>query len=349
MLFVIWSQLEYNQLLPWYYTASNWLNREDIWKPFFGVFLSPSRGLFIFSPFAAFAIVVGILFSRFLKQSLLFWLCGLWLILQALTISTTRNWWGGYSFGPRLFTDAFPAIVMMTIVLWHKLEARLGSRERKFIMVGYLTLALPAIFIHSYQGLFNINARLWNGFPSIDEYPEYLFDWKYPQFLTTLDSFHTRRLEHYQREFDRGTVRIGTYSFGETLTLESDRVNAILIGWWTAGWTETKTPSILFMPEESDPSAHYKLGISASSYELQETTVFINGSEIGSLTFEGPPATQALTFNGALLMPESVNQIELHLPNASFPSLTDIRRLGLSFAPHRLGLASTAITITALE
>jgi hypothetical protein len=73
-----------------------------------GTLFSPNRGLFIFSPWVAVAIAAApVALGRLKPGSLPRWLL-LALIPYLLVLSKYAVWWGGGSFGPRYWTDAFP-------------------------------------------------------------------------------------------------------------------------------------------------------------------------------------------------------------------------------------------------
>lgn len=73
-----------------------------------GTLISPSRGLFIFSPILAFSLY-GIIrkgIRRELETLDLFLLAIL--ILHWIIMSSAEGWWGGHCFGPRYFSDMIP-------------------------------------------------------------------------------------------------------------------------------------------------------------------------------------------------------------------------------------------------
>ena len=53
-------------------------------------------------------------------------------------------------------------------------------------------LMAVAILFHTYQGLYNGSTVKWNESPNIDQRPEYLFDWRHPQFLASPDMLEAR-------------------------------------------------------------------------------------------------------------------------------------------------------------
>lgn len=77
-------------------------------------------------------------------------------------------------------TDVIPGLFLLTVRTWPTTIGGRGDATK----VGILAAAtIFAIYVNSYQGLFNVYTALWNGEPNIDLHPEYLFDWRYPQFL----------------------------------------------------------------------------------------------------------------------------------------------------------------------
>lgn len=80
--------------------------------------ISPSRGLLVFTPVLVFSIA-GIL--RALRSG---WMRPLSICLTVLVILHWVSislfvgiWWGGYSYGPRLFSDMLPILVLFLIPL----------------------------------------------------------------------------------------------------------------------------------------------------------------------------------------------------------------------------------------
>jgi hypothetical protein len=70
-----------------------------------------------------------------------------------------------------------------------------------------------AVYVHSWQGLFNPYTARWNMQPGIGDHPEYLFDWRYPQFLHNKERHEARiqrdnaSLGYLQLDFDPSWVR----------------------------------------------------------------------------------------------------------------------------------------------
>ncbi|MEW5721113.1 MAG: hypothetical protein AB1817_20980, partial [Chloroflexota bacterium] len=86
-----------------------------------GLFLSPSRGLFVFSPFLVLAIYGAWLARR--EAARLFYFCAAIIcVLSAYILSMFQNWDGGWSYGPRLLVDALPYLALLLIPVLPRLR-----------------------------------------------------------------------------------------------------------------------------------------------------------------------------------------------------------------------------------
>lgn len=193
--FVGFSFYEFGQPLPDYYLPQR-LSGEHFVDAIYGNLLSPSRGILVFSPFLLIPLVYfrNVYNSIKNEKSLLILLS--WPILHLILISRFPHWWAGWSYGPRLMTDVLPGIFLLIVITASRLN---------FIKPSTLALVIAlsafSIYINTFQGLFNYYTRLWNAEPNIDEYPEYLFDWRFPQFLHN-KSRHEERLIEFNRRKD---------------------------------------------------------------------------------------------------------------------------------------------------
>ena len=198
--FIFFSLYQYNQVLPPYYDQSLHPTK-TFWTALFGILLSPARGLFIYSPYLMVTFGGLYFFGKKLFRSHLTWMASCWLVLVLITISLWPTWWGGHSFGPRLLTDVFPACMLLTIFVWDELlkTTFLSNIQKRVVIIIFLCLASISILIHTYQGLYNPAIVMWNVSPDIDQYPEYLFDWRYPQFMASTKLLEERNLDHQQK------------------------------------------------------------------------------------------------------------------------------------------------------
>jgi hypothetical protein len=214
--------LEYGQPFQEYYSVVRvGIYSFDLPTVLYGLFLSPSRGLLVFSPFLTLVAAAALCCFQGIRRSPLFWLALAWFGLHTAMVSRSTRWWGGHSFGPRVLTEVLPALIVLTILLWRNLTGGSNQRLRYAVAAAYLILGLAAVFINSYQGLYNVSTQRWNGFqfaPNIDRHPRYLLDWQNPQFLATSNSLCDRNQEHLLRELRAGAFDLDQLRIGEEIT-----------------------------------------------------------------------------------------------------------------------------------
>lgn len=321
-LFVAFSLHEFGQFLPNYYNA-NRLGDGDVQEALVGNLVSPARGLLIYSPFI---LVVWICYGYSEKEwklnsSLL--LIGLvWPLFHLAAISSYQQWWAGGSYGARLMTDVMPGLFLLTLYTWPT------TGKTAFQKVGIMTLALSSVFailVNSGQGLFNRYTFLWNSEPSIDQYPEYLFDWSYPQFIAN-ESGHNRRIA---RHFP-----------GLEISFSSS--NAEFDGWSPPEvghrWTSEKKSSITFSLNHPRADFWGHLYIDASTNGDQRIKIFLNGHKIYSGYFSDLHYSnwdRYLRFSPSFLNEEK-NSLVFNLPDARPPGNGDVRLLAIDFKGLKL-------------
>ena len=192
LLFLGWSQWTFGSWLPAYFSS----NRLAIDRGFtflsavYGNLFSPSRGIFVFSPFLLLGLFgVGLAWRKLTHRPFIL-LSLFWFISSILLIARSTNWWGGFSFGPRILVENLPALVLLLILAWQEIFAEHSSTLKRWSVVFFLLTGGIGIWIHAYQGLYNPVPKYWNGIvrplPSAHEkgWGE-LFDWRYTQFLAT--------------------------------------------------------------------------------------------------------------------------------------------------------------------
>jgi hypothetical protein len=89
-------------------------------------------------------------------------------------------------------TDVFPALVMLTAFTWSGIRQSLAPKKQQRLMAGFLLLLAIAVILHTGQGLYNRYTQKWNAVPNIDIYPHYLWEWRYPLFLTGAAAYRER-------------------------------------------------------------------------------------------------------------------------------------------------------------
>jgi hypothetical protein len=150
---------------------------------FAGLLFSPSRGWLVFTPWILFAVWGAILAVR------TSWLRPLPACLGAIVVlhlvllcNYSQLWWGGHSYGPRLFTDVMPFVSFFLIPLFREWHNR---RPGVPILMFAVALAL-SVFVHS-RGATSAAVWQWNVEPAnVDFDHKRLWNWRDPQFLRGL-------------------------------------------------------------------------------------------------------------------------------------------------------------------
>ena len=187
--FVLYSWLNFGQLLPNYYRASR-LQFGFFWEALAGNLVSPARGVLVYVPALLFVAFMLARYWRLAAYQRLAWLSLGAITGHLLIVSSFNHWWGGHSFGPRFTTGLVPWFVLLGIL---GTSAMLRWREEKSAtsrLVGWraqlacgILLLLLSAFINT-RGATSHATWLWNMRPlEIDQHPERLWDWRQPQFL----------------------------------------------------------------------------------------------------------------------------------------------------------------------
>jgi hypothetical protein len=202
LLFIGFSLLVYGDLLHPYYNPLHWSRPNQEHNSFYiwmGLWFSPARGLFAFSPLLL-LLPFGALLAN-VRRNRLFIIMAVWLMLHTLLLTRNANWWGGWSFGPRLFTDILPAFAILFAVAWEPVTERLRGLTRQVLAALLALTAFAGVYIHAVQGLMNPASFVWNMGPEIDtETDFYIFNWNYPQFMATEQTNRQKLREFELRE-----------------------------------------------------------------------------------------------------------------------------------------------------
>jgi hypothetical protein len=155
VLFQLWYNSHYfdHPLRTQYLELGYWVT--PWWEGLSGVLLSPSRGLFIYSPIVLFSLVGSVYAWRRFGASLLRYV-SVGVLLTILLYSKWVMWWGGSSYGPRLLADLSPSLMLLLSPLqdlWHR---------RTAVRWIFLVAALWSIGAHAIGAFWDDNR--WNDF-----------------------------------------------------------------------------------------------------------------------------------------------------------------------------------------
>jgi len=141
-----------------------------------GLLISPSRGLFVYTP-AALLAIPGLARWREWRQPWLGYLsfgCIAYLVLYA----SFHTWWGGATYGPRFLIDVFPALALLAAPTVAALTTTTVGRAVAAV------LALLGILVQMI-GVYGGDYNEWNERPSVVDETR-AWDWRDLQILRTL-------------------------------------------------------------------------------------------------------------------------------------------------------------------
>ncbi|OHB71420.1 MAG: hypothetical protein A2W23_05955 [Planctomycetes bacterium RBG_16_43_13] len=150
-----------------------------------GVLISPSRGLFIYTPVFLFSIA-GMFFilkrrpsdnatDNFYKLRKIYIILIAFVLLQILMISSWYSWWGGGSYGPRMLTDISPAMVLLMIPALDGIRPSAIKRSALVLSISV------SIFIQIIGAFFYPKGNI-----GVDENPSLLWRWQDSQITRVL-------------------------------------------------------------------------------------------------------------------------------------------------------------------
>ncbi len=132
-----------------------------------GILISPSRGLFVYSPILMVAFVGMVMVWKNSKLALLKYLS----LAPLPTILLTAKWiawWGGGSYGPRLLADIMPLLCLFLYPPFERAQARPLLKNALACLIA-LSIGLHALRVFA--------GGDWNGHPFVDWHPERLWSW----------------------------------------------------------------------------------------------------------------------------------------------------------------------------
>lgn len=307
--FILFSLHEFGQALPDYYLPQR-LNGERFYEALYGNVFSPARGLLIYSPFLAFSWLCIKYSEKTWKISKAWLAIGIgWPVAHLIFISRFPHWWGGHSYGSRLMVDALPGLFLLTLYTWPRnIRAVIGKMPVWLLILS----CLFSMAANTIQGLFNKYTVEWNGSPNVDEHPEYLFDWNYPQFLANKEGHRSRLMNYVSNNL--AAVRPGE-------VVEHDSGAVIYLDWARSGDVHRlksgESAYIIFNVDEPRCfSGNLRLNTEAG--ESHGFVAYLNGSEIYSSATDFTGGVLEVAFNKDLIR-FGANTLAFHISNKNIP------------------------------
>ena len=113
-----------------------------------GLLVSPSRGLFVFTPLFLFSFAAMIATLRHPARDPLLTAMGIGILATLLLYAKWYSWWGGTSFGYRLLTELVPLLTIFLAIGWERFFA---VRRFLYPLLGIATvLSLYAHFLGAF-------------------------------------------------------------------------------------------------------------------------------------------------------------------------------------------------------
>ena len=282
-LLILMSRLTYGTWMPDYYIGARLAQTDRFGTALMAHLVSPSRGLLIYAPAAALAVVATLAWPWRVLRIPIAALAFVWVCLHLVLVSRFAYWWGGYSYGSRLMVDALPGVFVVACAA----AAAVLDSARHWRVLGLLAL-IPAstfgIWINSVQGLFNPATMTWNVSPDIDRFPGYAFDWHVPQFLST-----GARLQHRLQRHDRwlrAPLEPGVDYTAVSTRLEFSGWSAVEQYGSAVKRSTGRTPSVRFLVREDTLRGTDRLMLTFSIGAERPVTgqVWFNGEPLADLT-----------------------------------------------------------------
>jgi hypothetical protein len=139
-----------------------------------GTLMSPNRGLLVFSPWIAVALVTLVVptVRRRLSADSLIYVMIVSLIPYLLILSKYSVWWGGHCFGPRYWTDVIPLFAVLFAFGLDWMLARSRVLLAISAMAVIFSIAVQLIGAFCYPSSWNLEPR------NVDLSHERLWDWR---------------------------------------------------------------------------------------------------------------------------------------------------------------------------
>ncbi|MCF8131455.1 MAG: hypothetical protein K9N10_23355 [Deltaproteobacteria bacterium] len=181
--FFSYNYFLYGKFFSKYYMTDRLFVGNNFLEALLGNILSPSRGLFIFSPIIilfVFGFTKCLFSSNNLKLDILFITI---IVCHWLLISCFFPWWGGHCYGPRFFADIIPFFMYFLCIFFENVIT--FSRPKKALSFAIIIPLMAFSFYINYKGAFSRAVYEWNVMPTeIDaKNTDRLWDWNDIQFL----------------------------------------------------------------------------------------------------------------------------------------------------------------------
>ena len=333
--FVASSIFTFGEPLPPYFSPSRSMSPQS--SRLLAVLLSPGRGVLWFTP----SILVACCVPFFVRRDRTSFVASIVavgaIVLAFRTVAGFDDWWGGYSFGPRLLQFALPASALLALLLVREASLR-DWRERIAILALCGVIAGWEGFVHI-NGVTSPRGVKWNTRPvDVNLDKRFMWDWSELQFLAAFRPMQPLG----------GIAEIPKDGWVPMDSACSDRFasDGISDREPEYRWTDGDYANLVFAgaPENASRFAIELRPLANADGSTQHVNFAFNGVDIGSAVLTRPQWTR-LQFDVPPGILKSVNMITLKLPDARKPS--DAAPTGSPPEKRRLGVAIRRFVVTA--
>ncbi len=79
---------------------------------------------YVYSPFLILTFLgISIFFQKLAKHPL-FWFASFWFLGHLTLVARFPHWWRGHGYGSCLFTEVFPATILLSLLIWKQVFKR---------------------------------------------------------------------------------------------------------------------------------------------------------------------------------------------------------------------------------
>ena len=157
---------------------------------FIGLLISPSRGLFVYTPILILSIFGYLKIAQIENKKIrnVLFIFGFSILTQILIYGSFGIWWAGWSYGPRFLTGMLPVLVIfLGLYLKDCFDFNKHDKKKLFPIGLVFILLFLSVFVQIVGAFYYPNGG-WDGDPNIDLHPERLWDLKDTQIMRSFNA-----------------------------------------------------------------------------------------------------------------------------------------------------------------
>lgn len=205
--FIPWTLItlhSYGTLLQPYDQASKLGLSPTFFESVAAQLISPSRGLFVFSPIVLVAIAGAVTAWKRKSTTPLEVLSAVAIPCYVVAIALFPIWWAGTSFGPRFMTETLPFIFVLSIpfvdwiIAWRSEKPDRRPLTYRIGVSVAVVLLVCSVLVNAQGGVMR-SSICWNlkahDVESVDQNPARVWSWNDPQVVYALQAVRTEGLD----------------------------------------------------------------------------------------------------------------------------------------------------------